>query len=383
MLAHPGCLTWWVAPLYKELRPATRKIRRLTPHNLVVKTLEHNETLSYIRLSNGSECFLHSADKEDSLRGEGLHYLTVDEAPLLKQNRWEAELQPSLIDYNAPVMFIGTPKGKNWFSKLVAKGKDSAQNEYRSFRYSSYGNAVENGGFIPKANIDAIAGNLTEMLRRQEIYAEELEGEGVVFRHISDRIRLEKDVVPYRKGEIIVTGSDIAKNVDYYVNISLRLNGEVVGFDRFHKLDYPFARKRTINHCRGFGDSYLLIDSTGVGEPVYDELTREYLNVQGYKLTNPTKKALIENLSIMLDNGEIWFPGDPDKKEFSTTVDSQFPELKNELESYTYELTPSGLISYNAPEGLHDDCVVALALAAWQLKNNTPHPIDIGHGRRP
>ena len=53
----------------------------------------------------------------------------------------------------------------------------------------------------------------------------------------------------------------------------------------------------------------MLIDSTGAGDPVFDEMKREYGNVQGYKLTNPTKKALIENLSIMLDNGEIWFPG--------------------------------------------------------------------------
>ena len=128
-------------------------------------------------------------------------------------------------------------------------------------------------------------------------------------------------------------------------------------------------RHRALEFCRRFGNAFLLIDSTGVGDPVFDEMKREYGNVQGYKLTNPTKKALIENLSIMLDNGEIWFPGNPQTKEFSSALSSDFPVLKAELESFTYELAPSGLIHYGAPEGLHDDTVITLALAAWQIKN--------------
>lgn len=373
MLTHPNSLTWWVAPLYKELRPATRKIKKLTPPELVEKTLVHNETLSYIRLKNGSECFLHSADREDSLRGEGIHYLTIDEAPLLKKDRFDAELKPTLIDYNAPCVFIGTPKGKTWFSDIKAKGQDPQNLEYQTFHFSSYGNAKENGGFIPQAYIDSIANDMPVMLRRQEIYAEELEGEGVVFRHIADRIR--DNIQPYRNGEQIVVGSDIAKNVDYYVNIAMRMNGEIVGFDRFQKIDYPLARKRTISFCQQFGKPPLLIDSTGVGEPVFDELKNEYKRVSGYKLTNATKKELIDNFSILLDNNAIGFPGDSAKKEFGTSLHQDFPVLKSELEAFTYILTKSGLTQYGAPEGLHDDTVIAAALAAWQLKTtHNPSP---------
>lgn len=368
MLAHPGCLTWWVAPLYKELRPATRKIRNLTPKVLIEKTLEHNETLSYIRLKNGSECFLHSADKEDSLRGEGIHYLTIDEAPLLKKNRYDAELKPTLIDFNAPCVFIGTPKGKTWFSDLKTKGQDPENTEYKTFHFSSYGNAKENGGFIPKAYIDAVADDMPEMLKRQEIYAEELEGEGIVFRHIRDRIR---PIQPYQKGEVIACASDIAKNVDYWVNIGVRLNGEVVALERMQKLDYPMMRQRTANFCRRLGHATVLIDSTGVGDPTFDDLTRDYPDgcVEGYKLTNLTKKQLIENLSIMLDNGEIWLPADPNHPD---KIHPDYEVLQSELEAFTYELTASGLIKYGAPESLHDDTVLCLGLAAWQIKNNAP-----------
>ena len=366
MLGHPGCLLWWVAPLYKELIPATKTVRDLTPQGWVKKRLENNETIRYLKLFNDSEIFFHSADKEDSLRGSGLHGLVVDEAPILKPSRWEAELKPSLIDFNGWALFIGTPRGKTWFTELFSRGQDPENQIYKSWQLSSYSNTVENGGFLPKANIDEIANDMSESLRRQEIYAETLEGEGVVFRHITDRIR--SDIKPYQKGEQIFVGSDIAKNVDYYVNIAIRANGEVVGFDRFQKIDYPFARHRTIAFCQRFGNALLLIDSTGVGEPVYDELKLEYPQVQGYKLTNATKCALIENFSIMLDNGAFWFPGDSVAKEFSSLLHPEFSVFKSELESFGFERLPSGLTRYGAPEGLHDDTVIAAALAAWQIK---------------
>jgi hypothetical protein len=206
---------------------------------------------------------------------------------------------------------------------------------------------------------------MPEFLRRQEINAETLEGEGVVFRNITRQIR--KDIKPYQQGEFVSVGTYFGKTVDFTVNIALRANGEVIAFDRYHEIDWVFQQKRTIAFCQNY-DAYLLIDSSGLGDPIYDRLKREYAKVEGYKFTNPTKKALIENLSIMLDNGEIWFPGDPEKKEFTPELQA----LKSELEAFTYELSPSGLISYNAPEGLHDDCVIALALAAWHIKRNVP-----------
>ena len=368
MLQNPNCLIWWVAPIYKELAAATRTVRDITPKDWIKKKLENNETIRYIRLFNGSECYFHSADREDSLRGSGLHGLVVDEAPILKKNRWEAELKPSLIDFNGWALFIGTPRGKTWFTKTFQRGQDPMQPEYQSWQISSYANSIERGGFLPKSNIDAIADDMPELLRRQEIFAETLEGEGVVFRNISRQIL--NNIRPYNKGERVFVGCDIAKTQDFTVLVALRQNGEVIGFDRYNNIDWHFQRQRILNFCRQYGDAHLLIDSTGAGDPVYDELKREYPNARGYKFTNRTKKELIENLSIMFDNGEIFFPGNQVTKEFRYDLRI----LQSELEAYTYDLLPSGLIRYNAPEGLHDDCVIALALAAWEIKT-TPEPL--------
>ena len=141
------------------------------------------------------------------------------------------------------------------------------------------------------------------------------------------------------------------------------MDGHLCAFDRFSELDWVFQRKRIVQLAQRY-DARLLIDSTGVGDPVCDELYRENVHIDRYKFTNATKKDLIENLSIMIENGQLTIP--------------QIPELINELKLYGYKTTPSGNVQYGAPEGYHDNWVVALALAAWQLKHTPPPSTGVG-----
>ena len=39
--------------------------------------------------------------------------------------------------------------------------------------------------------------------------------------------------------------------------------------------------------------------------------------------------------------------------------------LTTEMKRYEYEIGPTGQVSYSAPSGHHDDCVMALALGVW------------------
>jgi hypothetical protein len=74
-------------------------------------------------------------------------------------------------------------------------------------------------------------------------------------------------------------------------------------------------------------------------------------------LTAQSKDALIKNLSINLGERKLVIP----QREI-------FPELVNELEAFEYTVTESKHYRTGAPYGCHDDCVIALALAAWNLK---------------
>ena len=93
----------------------------------------------------------------------------------------------------------------------------------------------------------------------------------------------------------------------------------------------------------------MLIDSTGIGDPICDELYRENVRIDGYKFTNANKKDLIENLSIMIENQQLTIP--------------YVPELINELKLYGYKTTASGNVQYydstNCGSGKHCNWGVA------------------------
>ena len=76
----------------------------------------------------------------------------------------------------------------------------------------------------------------------------------------------------------------------------------------------------------------------------------------GYHYTPESKKKLIENLMLGVEKSEIEL----------MDIDVQ----TNELMIFSYEINKSGRLSYNAPEGSHDDCVNSLALAKWNLDHN-------------
>ena len=345
-MRKPG-LYWWVSPLYKELVPASQIIREWTPPEFIVKKYSDRNVIRYIKLPNGSEIHFHSADKEDSLRGSGLDGLVVDEAAILKPGRWAEELRPSLMDRGGWAIFIGTPKGRNWFYELYLRGKDrAAWPDWESWSMPSSVNP-----HLAAEEIEAARDGLPELVYRQEILAEFLEGEGTVFRRVDEAVAgALGDAEPDRRYSV---GVDLAKTRDFTVLTALDDRGHVRGFDRFNQLDWGFQKRRIAAFAARY-PGVAWIDSTGLGDPIYDDLRRAGVIAKSYKFTSASKPPLIENLSLVLDERGITIADDP-----ATGV------LVNELKAFAYEMGKTGRIRYGAPEGLHDDCVISLALAAW------------------
>ena len=59
---------------------------------------------------------------------------------------------------------------------------------------------------------------------------------------------------------------------------------------------------------------------------------------------------MLEQRQLALPRAELW------------------PEGIDELESFEFSVTDTGHSRTSAPSGMHDDCVVALALAAWKVR---------------
>ena len=80
-------------------------------------------------------------------------------------------------------------------------------------------------------------------------------------------------------------------------------------------------------------------------------------SVIGFKFTNATKGNIVESLALAFEKGTIKII--PDET------------LIGELQAYEMERLPSGMMRYNAPAGMHDDCVMSLALA-WSGASSPP-----------
>lgn len=331
-----------VAPTYWHTQKQLTTFLLYCPKEFIVKI---NRADRHIELINNSHVWFKSADNPDSLRSEGLDWLWVDEGGQVKEEAWTLALRPALMDKHGIAWFTGTPKGKNWYFMLWTRGQDPEQKDYESWTYGS-----DKNPYLDKKEIAEFARDMPKLAYEQEILGLFIEDVGSVFRGVESCIQdsLSQPSIVHT----YVAGADLAKYEDFTVIVVLDDTGHISAWDRFGDIDWVLQRKRLVHMCKRY-NARLLLDSTGLGDPILDELQREEIRVEGYKFSHASKKDLIENLSMMLENHKLTYPN--------------IPELINELKLYQYKITPSGITGYEAPSGYHDDCVIALALAAWQL----------------
>jgi hypothetical protein len=342
-----------VAPTYNHTNKQWKEIIYYCPKQLITNI---NRSTHIITLIGDREIHFKSADGADSMRGEAVSVGWWDEPGQIIEDRWTLEFRPSLMDTQGECILTGTPAGKNWYFQMFTRGQDPHQTDYKSFAFSSYTNP-----YLKAKEIDEFKRDMPELAYRQEILAEFLDDVGSVFRGIKNIIK--GTLSPPQHNMRYVCGCDLAKHEDFTVLYVLDSEGHLCHSERFSQLDWVFQQKRIVNTCTLYNNARLLLDSTGVGDPVYDQLRRSGLQVEGYKFTNASKKDLVENLSIAIENQTISIP--------------PIPELLSELGLFGYKISQAGVTSYGAPEGYHDDCVIALALAAWQLSKPKANPAFI------
>lgn len=173
-----------VSPTYKQSKAIHwRELKTIIPKAWIQKT---NETELSFTLKNGSTIELKGAENPDALRGVKLHGLVIDEIASIRNWDWlwQEVLRPTLTDYQAPAIFISTPKGYNHFYELYNAG-EGEQSDYKSWRFTSYDNP-----YIPKQEIDNAKKELTEDTFYQEYMADFRKYTGLVYKEFSRDIHV-------------------------------------------------------------------------------------------------------------------------------------------------------------------------------------------------
>jgi hypothetical protein len=307
-----------------------------------------------LTLPSGSVLKFASAERPELSEGFRYHRMVLNEAGIIlkKANVWDFTLEPMTHPRDGmknKTRLVGTPKGKNKFHLL-----DSLED------WSHYHFTIYDCPLYSDEEANKIKTGKDEQTWRQEYMAEFLEDAGSVFRNLKPCIGGELTDRP-EPGRTYVVGADIAKHQDFTVLTAMDIeSGQVVAFDRFNDIDWVLQKQRIYNLAKRF-DARVILDSTGNGDSIYDDLVNAGLSATPVHFTHRVKNELIQGLSVAMDNGEIKMP--------------RIDVLLSELEIFGYDTTPSGNIRYNAPEGYHDDCVISLALANKGRTGNIDIPI--------
>lgn len=302
-----------------------------------------------IELVNGSIIQLIGADSfEKSGVGTNPVGVVFSEYSINSPAVW-SYVRPILQANGGWAVFNFTPRGTNHAFELLNRHKDDK-------KWFTQVLTVDDTKVLTPEQLDEERESMPEDLFQQEYYCKFLEGAGAFFRKVDDAVYKDKpDKVNFTHKYQI--GVDLAKYQDYSVVTVIDLSTfNVVEIDRFNQMDYTTQKTRIENIALRYkteSSPTIYIDSTGVGEPIFEDLAERGLQVEPYKFTEKSRKDLLTNLQLILEQGRIRIPNNE--------------QLVAELKSMQYHLSDQGKLKIQVPNGMHDDLIMSLALCVWEL----------------
>lgn len=342
----------YFAPTYKLLEDFWRELKLAARD----QTAQKSEQQHRLELHCGGVIDCWSMDTGDPARGRRYQRVVVDEAAMVPRlsDIWAQAIRPTLTDYQGDAWFMSTPRGLNDFYTLFQRGEDPLEGDWAAWQMPTSVNP-----FIPPAEIDAARHDLTEREFSQEYLAQFLTTEGAgVFRGVNAVSRLEPTMP--QMGHQYVIGCDWARSNDFTVFSVVDASvGEQVAIDRFSEVDYELQTERLHKWCELYRPVLVVAESNAMGRPLVERLQTGYARLVGkpraalpvwaFETTNASKAAMVQSLGLAIEQGSL------------TLLDDQVQI--GELLAYESTVLPSGLLRYGAPQGQHDDTVIALGLA--------------------
>jgi len=343
---------WWIATTSDTADVAFRrsklrlrgylesrgKLKRVSPPI----AFKANASRHYIEVA-GATIWFKSAEKPDHLYGEDVRGAVGDEVTRWREAAWTA-LYTTLTATEGRAKLIGNVKGRRNFAyKLARKAQEGEQNW--SYHKLTARDAVA-AGVIAAEAVDQARRDLNEETFLELYFAEATEDGSNPFGIAA----IKACIAELSTGPVVCWGIDLGRKRDYTAAIGLDAAGRVAAVHRWVK--FPLWAKTEAELIKLIGYLPASVDSTGVGDRVTEALQEKCSQVEGFIFNQKSKQQIMELLEITIQSGEISYPEGP---------------ISIELESFEFEHTRTG-VYYSAPEGMHDDCVVALGLARHKYK---------------
>lgn len=360
---EPGDNYWWVAPTLGVSDIAFRRFKTALmyggmPKNRY-KVRESIKSIDFYVNENGyTRIWFKGADKPDTLYGDDVHAVVIDEATRCKETAWTA-VRSTLTATGGQARIIGNVRGrKNWAYKLARRAQAGEDNmEYFGLTAAD----AITGGIYTQDEIDDARKTIPDEAAFMELYylvPSDDAGNPFGFKFI------EECCVPFlAPGPARSCGVDLAKKVDWTVIAGFNQDDQMCMLERF-RTDWENTRIRVE---AGIKKARTAIDSTGVGDVIVEDLQRKISSkrIQGYIYTSGSKQILMESLAYAMQQHQIQIYEGDNKW------------LRNEFDSFEYQYTRNG-VKYAPIEGMTDDGVNGTALANWIRRNRIETIVEFG-----
>lgn len=339
-MVNKGWSGAWVSPTFRQAKKVSDEM------DLAFKGLfNYNRSELIMKCPNGAQLQMFSSERYDNIRGFTFDFLVMDEAAWQEEEAWTTVLRPTILVKGKKVLFLSTPRGKNWFHTLFQLGL--TEENYKSFRFTSYDNPM-----IDPREIDAAKTVLPDHIFRQEYLAEFIDDAGAVFRNIKESIRQAQ---PTNK---LFFALDLGRADDYTVLTIINERNEEILCQRWRHTEWSTIVNEVVSILNQYKPKGY-VEANGAQDALYEMIRNKVnygkSNIEPFVTTSKNKQTIIEDLIVAFEEKTIGIIG----HDFQS----------HELEVFTYEYNlKTRNIKYSAPTGLHDDYVMSRAMALNALK---------------
>jgi len=349
-LTNPNTSIGIVGPSWRQTKHVIRRINNLLKK--LPKGLYEKPQQTAVRLKNGSIIEAYPNNPE-TIRGPTLHVVYADEFNFIPNDKdlYDAILF-TLSATNGKFICTSTP----WHTDSIfwRIWHDPAYKDYAK-SHITHQQATEPNGPLKREILQKIRRQLENDQWRwqREMQAEWAEDQNTWLTQalIVSSIDPTLEYTAYNKpaqGEFYA-GLDLGKHQNPSVLAVLKKEQDnTLRLTHMHRFPLKTPYATVIGYTKTLCEKWqkiqkLLIDMTGVGEYIVEDIQNTGINTQieGIKFTQETKEQLANNLKQLMTEKQLKIPYDP--------------ELIAELNTERYQLTKEGRIRLTHPEGTHDD----------------------------
>lgn len=359
--AHKNTTALIISPSLRQSMIMFDKILTFMHSNPYLRRSIVRKTRTIIQLTTGSTIIALPCS-EHLLRGYSAQLVILDEASFIPENIITEIVYPMLSTTNGTAILLSTPWDKNHFF-------------YKAFlnpQYSTHKIPSSENPLIPQTFLKEMEQNMTTEAYKREYLAEFTEAASSYFPQELIRKCIENaqqiNLEPFTNLEQQIpkaqyfAGLDLGKLQDHSALIIIQKENDTLKLVYKHEFpletNYTEVISTTNRANQQFHLQKLLVDQSGIGEPILEQLQQQGITVEGETLSQDTKAEILTNLKLTMEQNHLAIPYDR--------------HLCEQINDQQYTYSKNSKLTFTHTQGTHDDQLWALALAIYATRNTQP-----------